>query len=517
MARKVDRAFGVRLIGSTCTVLASGVSRARIHSLLEAEPTPLGRPRPVNLCESRAMTEVVRGLDPGERIKMFGAYFRVSRRTGQRSGCGSQEAEPGPERSNRGRAAVRATGDHPRTRLLHSSVPRPKHRGSSPPLTTVRLLEMRTTLPAELITHILELVVAEEEASIVQPATIGVIRPPFLWTISFLSSAWRNFALPRLVKDVSFAVGHWAPGNFWCRPSEKVFRLVQTLVSRPGVAKAIKTLSIEGTPVDGQESLELLLLCCTGLERLTIGDNEGMNLDVVKAAARKWMASFGNLAYPVQQLTRPSMVNPAFGTLLVYGTESWYTPPLALNIRSLVVSESSFSPALSPTSLPRLEVLVLRGYETTKSCDRLANASTLRALVLSTSRYPARADPSFIGPTSILWDITDWGRMHKFNFSLPPQPLIHIRCSSAYQAGELVNALGEDWSIFDDLRSIFDDLQTVYLVTESRMNEEWNWSDAQLREIGREKGFEVAYEPKPAPGGYEFDYFVEKHGKPRVT
>jgi hypothetical protein len=101
--------------------------------------------------------------------------------------------------------------------------------------------------------------------------------------------------------------------------------------------------------------------------------------------------------------------------------------------------------------------------------------------------------------------------MHKGRFSIPPLPMLHVRAWTGHQASELCSAIEDGgWSMFNKLK-------TVYLAFWPSEVVNWEGEDGRLRELGREKGFEVAYEPEASDDELQFDYFLERHGKPPVT
>lgn len=145
---------------------------------------------------------------------------------------------------------------------------------------------MPPTLPLEIVIHIFELVEADERRLGWKGSS------PFLWTVTSLSHAWRIWGLIKLVRHVYFILDLDGFGSIPQDPeykaSERIFRLVQTLLSTPVVvAEAVRSITLAGSPPDDEQALSLLFMSCTNLEHLVVEEADFRNLDVLPRWTRE--------------------------------------------------------------------------------------------------------------------------------------------------------------------------------------------------------------------------------------
>jgi hypothetical protein len=145
---------------------------------------------------------------------------------------------------------------------------------------------MPATLPAEIITHIFALAEANEKAA--AGTAYEPTKSALLWQVSKLSWAWRDYALVKLIRNITFETSDLTPDRPWYEASARVFRLVQTLLSRPALGGAVKLVAIVGTPCDEDEALGLLFLSCTSLSQVLFAEAECRNLDVLQPCVSEW-------------------------------------------------------------------------------------------------------------------------------------------------------------------------------------------------------------------------------------
>jgi hypothetical protein len=181
------------------------------------------------------------------------------------------------------------------------------------------------------------------------------------------------------------------------------------------------------------------------------------------------------------------------------------------SIHKLRIVNSIFTAPLAPALFPNLEALVLLYQrEADGPCAALTQVPSLRALVVSAD-VPLDLAACPLEAQHVLCDFVAFRSVAVMLDEWPDgRPLVHLRCAARDHAAELIERI-------DEQDAVLKALKTVSVVLEDPESPLDCGDLHDLQHTGREVGVAVVREAEVADGEFGFDWFVQKHGKPRAV